>query len=58
MKWPWQRKEENRVRSQQAVRIDKRERMPAYENGDLGDIEFNKRRAAELARKARQEGDG
>ena len=52
MKWPWARKEENRVKNVQAVRVETRQ----YLENDLGDIEKNKRRAEELRKKA--QGDG
>lgn len=53
MRWPWQRKEENRVAELRVVRQQTR----AHLDVDLGDIEFNRRRAEELRQQA-QKDDG
>lgn len=52
MKLPWARKEENRIKNVQAVRVETRQHLDM----ELGDIEKNKRRAEALRKKA--QGDG
>jgi hypothetical protein len=48
------RKEQNRVASLRAVRVNQRQQLPGFAY-DYGDFEENKRRAAELRRKAQKE---